>query len=387
MHAVDEWTTRLTGLRQEEIEKARTRIDSFGIEHLSDELTRRADIDAGAASCMVVSSIDVLIDRGVPETKLVSKLRRDKDVWPAVAEMIGAGKALDLFDSNAKVELDAGPLPDGPNADLRLSLSTAERGVSIEFKAIGLSEQEVEFFQQSSEILPKLSPDLGVRTNHIAMDNEHPIPVPTRAERRARASEERKRVEQLPARARNLTGAVIAAHYTEQRYLERVRERIETALRQLDPVDECWVALWWSNGAPILAVHQALTTIDLPAHVQGVILVGAAVAFPDPEIHYYAAMLPRGELAGQNENPSVISPDDHPLAGLIFGAFEGSSGVRPTFLVNPVGIRSKRQTLLFRDGNRPIFPFNLLIGPDPDGAREFTGSTTAERELTAGTLN
>jgi hypothetical protein len=372
---VDEWTTRLTGLRQEEIEKARARIDSFGIDHLSAELTRRANIDAVAASCMVVSSIDALIDRGVPESKLVSKLRRDKDVWPAVAEMIGARKALDLFDSEAAVELDAGPLPDGPNADLRLSLSTGERGVSIEFKAIGLSEQEVAFFQRSSRLLPKLCPDLGVSTNHIAIDNEHPIRVPTRAERRARASEERRRVKKLPAHARNLTGAVIAAHYTEQRYLERVRERIETALRQLDPADDCWVALWWSNGAPALAVHQALTIIDLPAHVQGVLLLGAAVAFPDPEIHYYAIMLPREELADQSEDFSIVSPDDHPLAGLVFGAFERSSGVRPTFLVDPVGVRSKRQPLIFRDGKRPIFPFNLLIGPDPEGAREFTGST------------
>lgn len=231
--AVDEWTTRLTGLPTERITEARERIDSFGIKHLSDELTRRADIDAAAASCMVVSSIEILLDRGVPENKLISKLRADRGIWPSVAELIGTRKALDFFDPEAKVELDAGPVSGGANADLRLTLPEIGQGVSIEFKAIGLSEEEIGFFHRSSELLPMLYPEIGVSTHHIAINNEHQIPIPSRDERKAHAAAQRKRVKKLPAHIRNLDGAVITAHFTEQRYLERVRRRIEESLRQM----------------------------------------------------------------------------------------------------------------------------------------------------------
>lgn len=354
---------------------ARERIDSFGIEHLSNELTRRADIDAAAASCMVVSAIEILVDRDVPENKLISKLRADRGIWPSVAELIGTRKALDFFDPEANVELDAGPVPGGTNADLRLTLPEIGQGISIEFKAIGLSEEEIAFFRRSAELLPRLYPEIGVLTNHIAIDNEHPIPIPSRTERKAHAAAERKRVKKLPAHIRNLNGAVIAGHFSEQRYLERVRERIETALRQLPNRDECWVALWWSNGAPTLAVQQVLASLDLPGHVVGLILLGAAVAVPVPEIHYYATMVPQEDFTGREKEPEVVSLEDHPLAESIFDAYERSSGVRPTLLVNPKAVRGKRQHLLFRDGSRPIFPFNLLISPDPEGMREFTASS------------
>jgi hypothetical protein len=286
---------------------------------------------------------------------------------------------LNFFDSEAEVKLDAGPTG-APNVDLRLSFPDLDQGTSIEFKAIGLSQEEIQFFQRATKILPKLSPEIGVLTNHIAVENQHPIPIPTRAERKAHAAAERKRLKALPEHIRNLNGAVIVAHYTEQRYLERVRDRIEISLRQLSNRDECWVALWWSNGAPVLAVHQVLATLDLPANVAGLMLIGAAVAIPVPEIHYYAVMLPRADQNKEEHDLSVLSLENHPLANPIFSAYERSSGVRPTLLVNPRGARGKRQHLLFRDGSRPILPFNLLIGPDPEGIREFTGSTAAHRE-------
>ncbi len=371
MAIIDDWTFRLTGLPVDRIQVSRERIDALGIDHLSNELTRRADIDAVAGACMLDSALDALIGRGVSENKLVAKLRRDRDVWPTAVEMIAGRSALRFFESDLELELDSGSTVGGPNADFRLRAPRSNAGVSIEFKAIGLSEPEVAFFKRTVPLLQKLSPESGVSTNHIDFDSPHLPGAASRAERRSFAREDRKRQRKLPAHIRDLHGAVIAAHYTEQRYLERVRERIETALRQLNTHDDCWVALWWSNGAPVLSVRQVLSAVDLPNNVLGVMLIGAAVAVPDPEIHYYDILLPREELVAKETDPSVVSLEDSPLAEPIFEAFERSTGVRPTLLLNPFGIRGSHERLLFRDGSRPIFPFNLLIGSDPPEMRAF----------------
>ncbi|HEX8750126.1 MAG TPA: hypothetical protein VF732_03355, partial [Nitrospira sp.] len=169
-------------------------------------------------------------------------------------------------------------------------------------------------------------------------------------------------------------------HYTEQRYLERVRRVLESALRQLNSRDDCWVAIWWSNGAPAQSVQQVLSTIDLPSHVLGVMLVGAAVAVPIPQIHYYDQCLPRDELLSCPIELTVVSLQKNPLASAIFDAFESSTGIRPSLLLDPHGTRGKRQQLLLRDGNRRIFPFNLLVDADPPGMRNFVARTAANRE-------
>ena len=67
----------------------------------------------------------------------------------------------------------------------------------------------------------------------------------------------------------------------------------------------------------------------------------------------------------------VVSLEDNPLAEPIYDAFIGSTGVRPTLLLEPTGTRGARAPLLARDGSRGIFPFNLLIGADPPGTSEF----------------
>lgn len=368
---VDGWTYRLTGLPPERIAEARNAIDVWGIEHLSTELCRRSDIDAAAAACMLVSAIGALTERGVPETQLLAKLRRDPGTWSSVTEIIAGRSVLRFFDQDAEIELDRGPGRVGPRADFRIREVGNLRGVTIEFKAIGLSDPETEFFHRMAPLLPRLCPDSGMATHHTAFENPHPPHIATRAERRAFALNDRRRRKRLPPSIRDLHGAVIAAHYTEQRYLERVRRVIEEALRQLNPRDECWVAIWWSNGAPALSVQQVLSTIDLPPHVLGLMVVGAAVAISIPAIHYFDQRLPREELLGREADLSVVSLEANPLAERIYDAFEGSSGIRPTLLLDPDGIRGKRQKLLFRDGSRRIFPFNLLIGRDPPGMRDF----------------
>lgn len=369
--SIDQWATRLTGLPAERIAHARERIDAFGIDHLSNELTRRPDIDAATACCMLDSAIDALTKRGIEESKLTAKLRGDRNVWPAVAELMAGRAVLRVFDADLAIELDSRSSATGPNVDFRLKAPDLDSGISIEFKAIGLSHAEVTFFKRMAPLLPHMCPESGVLTNHIAFDNPHLPHVPSRAERRANRSQDRRRQKRLPPHIRDLHGAVVAAHDTERHYLKRVQDRIETALRQLSDRDDCWVALWWSNGAPAMAVRQAFMEIDLPKHVLGIMLFGAAVAVPSAEIHYYDVILPRKELDEREFEPPVLSLVDNPLGQPIFDAVQRSASVRPTLLLEPSGIRGQRDPLLVRDGSRPIFPFNLLIAPDPPEVRPF----------------
>jgi hypothetical protein len=372
---VDDWTSRLTGLPLERIVEARETVESWGIAHVSAEICRRVDIDASASACMLVSAIETLKERGAQESQLLAKLRRDRGTWPALTEIVAGRSVLRFFHPSSEIELDWSPNRTGPNADFRVREPGQNGAVSIEFKSIGFSDIETDFFRRAAPLLPQLCPDSGMATHHRSFDNPHPIHVPSRAERKAFAQEDRRRRKRLPAAVRNLHGAVVAAHYTEQKYLERVRSVVEKALRQLHPGDDCWVAIWWSNGAPALSVQQVLSTIKLPQHVLGVMVVGAGIAFPIPSIHYFDQCLPRDELLGRGRELPVVSLEDHPLADRVFDAFEGSTGIRPTLLLDPDGIRGKRQKLLFRDGARRIFPFNLLIDRDPSDMRSFVAST------------
>lgn len=336
IEVVDEWTQRLTGLSRERLAEAREWIGSLGIDHLRLELTR-PDIDAAAACCMLKSAVEELEDRGIESTKLESKLRRDPAVWPAVTELIGVSAIAKLYAPEATLELDGGdPKPGSPRPDLRLSFPKTGQSLTVEFKAVGLSEEETTFFQRAAAVLPSMLPSFGVADLHVAAQTDQPLYAPTRAERRKQELENRRNQKRQPAHIRYLNAAAVAAHYTEQRYLERARDRILESLRQLPGAEPGWVALWWSNGAPVSAVQQLLSTVDLPANILGVFLVGAAVVAPDPEIHYFQIIIPRDEEV-REELPDVVSAVGHPLAGKILDEVERSTGVRPTLIVHPPG--------------------------------------------------
>lgn len=389
MDAVDHWAHLLTGVSRERIEESRTRIESFGIHHLTKELARREDIDAAVGGSMLASAIDELSKRGVPMTKLEGKLRRDPDVWPSVTELVAAGSLARITtDPEAGIELDAGSKYGGPRPDLRLTFPDIDNGATFEFKALSLSAGETEFFAQAATLLPTMCPRWGFATQHIDIDRSENLYAPSRTERRANELQNRRAMKRLPAGApRDIAAAAVAAHYSEQKYLERARDRVEEAIRQLPEGDDCWVALWWTNGAPLGSMRQLLTTIDLPLHVLGIVLLGAIVVFPDPEIHYYHFFIPRD--LPDDELPKVASLVDHPLAGKILEIAEESSGVRPTLIVHPEGTRQKRQRVLFRDGQRRLFPFNLVLAPDPPGIREaaaFEGNPSEEERVARGVL-
>jgi hypothetical protein len=373
---VDEWVTRLTGLSAATIEAARERLDALGIDHLSEELCRRPDVDAVAGACMLVSALDVLVGRGVPETKLVAKLRHDPAVWPAVAEIVAGRLVLAFFDEDLELAMDSGAVAGGPNADFRLSVAGDGPGVAIEFKALGLSAREVSFFGNMARRLPDLVLGSGVTTYHLAFAESPPVNPPYGRERRAIEEESRERRRRLPGHMRDLRGAVVAGYLTEEAYRARLRARVEEALRQVDGEDDAWVATWWSNGASLLELRDLLSEIRLPDHVLGLMVVGAAVIVPDARIHYFHSLLPRPDLDDRDVLP-VHSLEDDPTAASILATFEHSVGLRPTLLLSPDGV-----PIVSRDGSRRIFPFNLMIEADcacgiPLGRRR--RRSTAER--------
>jgi hypothetical protein len=363
LHAVvDEWAGRLGGLSIERIAEARARIEALGIEHLTDELCRRPDVDAVVGACILASSLDALAERGVPGTKLAGKLRGDLEVWPSVTEIVAGRLLLPFFEPQAELEMDHGNRSDGPNADFRLSAAgSSGEGVKIEFKAVGLSVAEVSFFRGIADALPGLVPQSGVVTYHLPFSESPPLIRPLEGEKRELMEVDNRRVRShLPEHVRNIRGAVAAGYLTEDAFVDRARDRVEEALRQLEGDEESWVALWWSNGASLLSIRDALSEIRLPDHVLGLMVVGAAVIVPDPRIHYFHVCLPRPDLDDGGQLP-VLSLEDDPTAAPILSIFERSVGSRPTLLVSP---EDGEQPVLFRDGSRRIFPFNFMVGAD-----------------------
>jgi hypothetical protein len=91
-----------------------------------------------------------------------------------------------------------------------------------------------------------------------------------------------------------ITAAVIVARETEEGYIRRVAAAVEGALRQLPPSDECWVGLYWTNGAPVQAIVAALDWDQVPDHVLGLLFLGCALAFPHRNIDCYTVVASRG---------------------------------------------------------------------------------------------
>jgi hypothetical protein len=160
---VEEWAGRLAGVSAARIAADRERLKAIGIDHLDNEFCLRADIDAMVGACMLTSSLDALIERGVPKTKLVAKLRGDPDVWPNLAEIVAGRLLLPLFGPGAEIEMDHGRRPDGPNADFRLTARGSGQSERVEFKALGLSAAENVLLRRRRRGAPPSGPELGGR--------------------------------------------------------------------------------------------------------------------------------------------------------------------------------------------------------------------------------
>jgi hypothetical protein len=304
--------------------------------------------------------MDKLVQHGVDRERLLKKLRKEPFVWSTWAEFRAADTMARWAGDGAEVRLEEGR-SQGAHADFRVVVADDPIAASVEVKAVGLSDEEVAFCERMAPSLRRLEPPVGLAHIHAPI-NAKP-PQINREQRRAGERESRKRAKSVPMYPPGLRGATIVGHGSEDRYAIRVARRVEQAVRQLPEGDECWVAFLWSNGAPVKAVAPAIRWSEIPRHVNGIMLIGAGVAFPHRQIHVFAMPITRDtpidagrELQTLDETEGMAE-----FASLVLDRFERSSGVRATLL------HGGRQELIRRDGKKRIVPFNLLLDADPTG--------------------
>jgi hypothetical protein len=316
----------------------------------------------------VVESVSLLSSRGVPETKLLKKVRdaRTPDaLWPTWAELRAATILTEALDLDS-IELEAAR-PAGRHADFRLHFPDGGGSVDMEFKAVGLSDDEQRWFAKAGRHLDALMPPRGLASLHAPIDA--PIRVNADKLRRVWANSEHlaESTRALSPAWADVRGMAIIAHRSRETYVRRVVARLRAAIGQL-PADgrECWLGLWWSNGAPLWAIGDAIVDMKLPDHVTAVLVLGQAVAVPWSQISVYMATIDPHAPAPQGL--SVTSKVDDELATRVLERFESSSGLRCTSLRAP-GVDGAE--LLRRAGRRRILPTALLFDADP---RQFAGS-------------
>ena len=140
------WVETLTGQQKERVREAAHHVASWAIPHVTSELLERPSIDNAIAALNLSSSVQALAQAGVPENKLLSKLRNDRDVWPTWTEFRAA--ALLMRTTQAKFGLEVNRST-GKHPDYQVSVR-GSAPASIEFKAIGLSDQEADFCRRVS---------------------------------------------------------------------------------------------------------------------------------------------------------------------------------------------------------------------------------------------
>jgi hypothetical protein len=355
-----DWTERFTSISSERLLRAQERLATLAAPHVQLELSRPG-LDAAVAATMLAEALEGLIDADVPEAKLVAKLRADKDVWPTWAELTAAAAIVKASEPGLRLRLEAGRA-EGAHADFVLDWE-GSTDVHIEFKALGLSDQEAAFSAAVAPALRSVLPKRGVAHLHAALEQTGFIL--SRAERRHIKRESEARAKNLPARMRDIAAAVAVAHGTEAMYLARLRERFEEALRQLPTEQPSWVGFTWANGAPMPSVAQALETIEIPSNVLGVMFFGTVVVLADANLHHF--VIQRPAPFDRPANVELRSLHDVEYGQVVLDIAEAHTNVRPMVLAVPT--RDGRHEFVTRDGSRRILPFSLLLAGDPDEYR------------------
>lgn len=398
-------TRKLTGLDPDRVRDAQERIRALGIAHLTEALIDTPTIDAAVAAFLLDDSFNWLVARGIERTKLVSKLRNDRDVWPTWAELRAARQIATYIAEGGEIQLE----PDrsqGRQADFRIRreggslfgaiIPTGDgTEVSIEFKAVGLSDEEASFCRRARPTLDALKPASGFVTLHAPLNIEREGVWMNREMRRDGEKDAVRIARSLPAHTQGLSGAVVVAQGTESSYLARLRTRFREALSQLPHDHPCFVAFHWSNGAPFAHIGQLLNEVDRPENVVGIALLGSAVAFPHPDIHHFIMFglaREREEDDGKDVFYSEVAPDageeavalysavSEEVGRAVFDRVDRSARVRAS--VVRAGVLGERQPrdVLMRDGTQRILPYVLLIDPDPVEAIRKAGLNIAPRE-------
>jgi hypothetical protein len=162
--------------------------------------------------------------------------------------------------------------------------------------------------------------------------------------------------------ARRIAAAVIVGHGSEATYTRRLTGRFREALNQLPTDDKCWVVFHWSNGAPHKMVRRALAQIDVPEHVVGILLVGSVAILGRLDNYIQILPVPFDKETGEELWHSDTTIED---AKIVFGAVDASAGVRPCLIRVPW--KDRLEDFLIRTGDRRIYPFNVVLSPDPPG--------------------
>lgn len=361
------WVSVLSGIAPDRCVAALDEIERWALPNVSAELLAD-NIDAAVAATLLVEGIDRLDEQGVPRKRLLKKLRT-QDLWSTWAEIRVADVLVRSHDEPLGVELE----PDrasGAHADWRFQFPGAADSISVDVKAVGLSDNEVAFCQRMAPALPRLLPRIGLIHGHATIDS--PPPAAPGRTRRAGQNVSRRAARTAPRYPTGLRGAIIVGQDSEDSYRQRIARKVRGAVRQLPARDECWVALYWSNGAPLRDAASAIDWSAIPPHVAGVLFIGQGIAFPHCEIHCFAVGIPREHDASTAVVVQSLEGEAmQQVAEFVVARFERSAGVRATLL------RVGRRDLILRDGSRRILPFNLLMDPDPDfdGAAGFVGRT------------
>jgi hypothetical protein len=318
----------------------------------------RWDMDTLIASTLLREGVEELVAQGVEVTRLLAKLRRDPDLWPTWAEIRVAGILVGAPGSRSLAfEPDRSR---GRHSDFLFHSDQFPDGVAVEFKAMGLSDEETRFCRAWAAEITRLRPSNGLLTFHAPLEVD-PRPL-TKEELRHMERMSERAADGLAPELRRLAGATVALGGAEPSYVTRLRHRFKAALEQL-PEEDCLVAFLWTNGAPSDVVREALAAVDVPPNLRGVLLIGSVMFVPAPGIHNFILYLPTPFEAPLGGTETVSAVDDA-LAELILGETERASGVRATFLRAPTKCR-KKLDLVMRNGGQRIYPYNIHLDKEP----------------------
>ncbi len=334
-------------------------VRSWGIAHVDERLACSTG-GGRVAAVLLAESVRDLELAGVPRSKLLSKLRNDRDLWPTWAELRAGGMLARNVPPGTALRFEP-RRKGGRHPDFLLEHDDGSTD-GIEFKALGLSDQEVRFVASARHALPAFVPPVGICTLHTDHDT---IPLPLdRAGRRRIFRDAEKAASNLPGKACDIAAAVLVAHGHERAYLARLRSRFEEAFSQLTAGDDTWVAFHWGNGAPLHQITEALAAVTTPPHLRGVILTGSVALLGSLE-HFIVSL--RTPFSVSEGGFLVHSKTGNDYAQTLLAAVDEASGIRPTLLRVPW--EGQYHTLLEPDPSVRIQPFNTLLVPDPRAVR------------------
>jgi len=352
----------LLGLPTDRLRRADETLEELGLTNVSRELLERNDADSVVGALLLAEGLDELMAHGVEETRLLAKLRGDPDVWPTWAELRAASMLARDSPDGARLVFE----PDrsrGRHSDYALVWDGGER-VSVEFKALGLSDSEAAFCAALGPAVAEIVAQRGLVTIH-APEAQRVLTIP-HAERRRVEKDAAKKAKNLPVKAfHQISASIAVARGAEDRYLVRLRQRLIQAIGQLPEAEPSYVAFHWTNGAPSWDIRAALAGADLPDQLSGILLVGS-LAVPG-SFHQYLQILPApfsdspgGGIEVHSETPEV--------AQTLLEVAEGGGGVRA--MVVRVPTTDGWGEFLVRDGSRRILPYNIMWDRDPPGAHD-----------------